>query len=202
MLLRPVFLEGIRTGAITLAFRRWRRPSVKTGGTLLTPIGQLEIRSVHAIEMEDVTAAEASRAGYHSLESLCAELSAYEGQVYRIEFGSVRPDPRLALRERPPSGKETDAILGKLKAMDARALRPWTAATLKLIHQHPGVRAGDLADKFGMDRLPFKVNVRKLKALGLTISLEIGYELASRGVLILQALQAASRKRANAPIVE
>ena len=199
MLLRPVILEGIRTGAITLAFRRWRRPSVKSGGTLLTPIGQLEIRSVKAIEMEDVTAAEAARAGYRSLELLRAELSAYEGQVYRIEFGAVRSDPRLALRERPPSGNETDAILTKLASMDTRARRPWTTATLRLIHQHPAVRAGDLADKLGMDRLPFKVNVRKLKTLGLTISLEVGYELSPRGLLILQALQAASRKRANAP---
>ena len=199
MLLRPVILEGIRSGAITLAFRRWRRPSVKTGGTLLTPIGQLEIRSVKAIDMEDVTAAEAARAGFRTLELLVAELSAYEGQVYRIEFGPVRPDPRLVLRERPPSGNETDAILTKLAAMDVRAHRPWTAATLQLIHQHPGVRAGDLADKLGMDRLPFKVNVRKLKALGLTVSLEVGYELAPRGLPILQAIQAASRKRGDAP---
>lgn len=199
MLLRPAILDGIRTGAITLAFRRWRRPSVKTGGTLLTQIGQLEIRSVKAIEMDDVTAAEAKRAGYRTLELLRAELSAYEGQVYRIEFGTVRPDPRLALRERPPSGNETDAILTRLTAMDTRAVRPWAAATLQLIHKHPGVRAGDLADKLGMDRLPFKVNVRKLKALGLTISLEVGYELSPRGLLILRALQPASRKRGRAP---
>ena len=198
MLLRPATLEGIRTGAVALAFRRWRRPSVKTGGTLLTLIGQLEIRSVKAIEMDDVTAAEAKRAGYRTLESLRAELSAYEGQLYRIEFGTVRPDPRLALRKRPPTGNETDAILTKLAAMDNRAPRPWTAATLQLIHQHPGVRAGDLADKLEMDRLPFKVNVRKLKALGLTISLEVGYELSSRGLLILRALPASSRKRGNA----
>jgi hypothetical protein len=38
-------------------------------------------------------------------------------------------------------------------------------------------------------RLPFKANVRKLKALGLTISLETGYELAPRGRLILQELR-------------
>lgn len=194
MLLRPIILEGIRSGEITLAFRRWRRPSVKTGGSLLTAVGQLEIRSVEAIQLEEVTAPEAARAGYRSLESLRADLTPYEGQLYRIEFGSIRPDPRLALREKPPSEKEVEAILAKLAAMDARALRPWTAKTLKTIHQHPGVRAGDLASKVGMDRLPFKVNVRKLKSLGLTISLEVGYELAPRGELILQALEATSRR--------
>jgi hypothetical protein len=194
MLLRPIVLEGIRKGAITLAFRRWRRPSVKTGGSLLTAIGQLEIRSVEAIQLADVTAPEAARAGYRTLELLRADLSPYEGQLYRIEFGSVRPDPRLALREQPPSELEVEAILAKLAAMDARAPQPWTAKTLKTIHQYPGIRAGDLASKVSMDRLPFKVNVRKLKALGLTISLEVGYELAPRGELILQALESTSRR--------
>jgi hypothetical protein len=32
-----------------------------------------------------------------------------------------------------------------------------------------------------MEMPPFKVNVRKLKALGLTESLEIGYRLSARG---------------------
>jgi hypothetical protein len=43
------------------------------------------------------------------------------------------------------------------------------------------VRAGDLAADFGRDLQPFKTDVRKLKNLGLTISLEVGYELSPRG---------------------
>jgi hypothetical protein len=57
----------------------------------------------------------------------------------------------------------------------------WTARTLDLLARHRGVRAGDLAARLGMERLPFKTNVRKLKALGLTVSLDTGYELAPRG---------------------
>ncbi len=38
MLFRMRFLDGIRKGDVTLAFRRWRRPSVREGGTLLTLI--------------------------------------------------------------------------------------------------------------------------------------------------------------------
>jgi hypothetical protein len=53
--------------------------------------------------------------------------------------------------------------------------------TLELIRDHPGVRAGDLCGKVKMEMQPFKVNVRKLKALGLTESLEIGYRLSARG---------------------
>jgi hypothetical protein len=43
------------------------------------------------------------------------------------------------------------------------------------------VRAGDLAEAFGRERLKFKTDVRKLKALGLTESLEVGYRLSPRG---------------------
>ena len=36
-------------------------------------------------------------------------------------------------------------------------------------------------ERFGRERLPFKADVRKLKALGLTESLEVGYRLSPRG---------------------
>ena len=52
---------------------------------------------------------------------------------------------------------------------------------LRLIGDRPGVRAGDLAAELGRERLAFKADVRKLKALGLTESLEIGYRLSPRG---------------------
>ena len=42
---------------------------------------------------------------------------------------------------------------------------------LRLIGEQEGVRAGDLAAELGMERLAFKADVRKLKALGLTESL-------------------------------
>jgi hypothetical protein len=37
----------------------------------------------------------------------------------------------------------------------------------------------------GMEKPPFKVNVRKLKALGLTESLEVGYRLSPRAEAFL-----------------
>ncbi len=143
MLLKQDVLEGIRAGRITLAFRRWLRPTVKTGGTLLTPMGQLRIEKV---------------------------------------------DPRVALRGSPPTGEELGQIKAKLARLDARAAAPWTRETLRLIERYPAVRAGDLAARLGMDRLPFKANVRKLKGLGLTVSLEVGYELSPRGRILLAEL--------------
>ena len=52
---------------------------------------------------------------------------------------------------------------------------------LELIAAHPGVRAPDLAARLGRETLAFKIDVRKLKALGLTESLEVGYRLSPRG---------------------
>ena len=56
---------------------------------------------------------------------------------------------------------------------------------LDAISTNPGVRAPDLAERFGRDVLPFKADVRKLKNLGLTLSLRIGYELSPRGAAYL-----------------
>ncbi len=66
----------------------------------------------------------------------------------------------------------------------------WTAAVLRTIAARPGVRAADLAAGFGRETQPFKLDVRKLKNLGLTISLEVGYRLSPRGEAYLAAAQA------------
>ena len=50
-----------------------------------------------------------------------------------------------------------------------------------------------LAEKCGRERLPFKADVRKLKALGLTISHEVGYELSPRGQAYLRLTARSSR---------
>ena len=50
--------------------------------------------------------------------------------------------------------------------------------------------AADLAATFGRETQPFKLDVRKLKNLGLTLSLEVGYRLSPRGEAYLAATQA------------
>ena len=80
----------------------------------------------------------------------------------------------------------TAAELAELSARLAR-MGPWARETLELIAARPGTRAGDLAEHMSQERLPFKANVRKLKALGLTESLEVGYRLSPRGQETLRA---------------
>jgi hypothetical protein len=189
MLFRQTFLEGIRLGTITLAFRRWRRPSVRAGGTLLTPVGQLAIASVDEVAITGISEADARRAGYESRDELVTELRARdEGAIYRIELGPLRPDPRVALRGAATlNDRERDEIARRLQRLDDHSTDgPWTARTLDVIRQHPNVRAGDLCRLLGQEKPQFKVNVRKLKTLGLTESLEIGYRLSPRGVAFMQ----------------
>ena len=66
--------------------------------------------------------------------------------------------------------------------MDNRSsVGPWTHETLRMIADQPGVRAPDLAASVGRETKPFKIGVRKLKELGLTESLPVGYRLSPRG---------------------
>lgn len=187
MLFRQKFLEGIRQGTVTLAFRRWRRPSVRSGGTLLTAVGELCIGPISPVALDQISAEDARRAGYESREELLAELRLRaEGEVYRIELGPLRPDPRIALRESPATDQvEIRELLERLRRLDARAGEPWTLRTLEALSAHPGVRAGDLCELVGQERDQFKLNVRKLKSLGLTESLGTGYRLSPRGVALL-----------------
>lgn len=191
MIIRRHFLDGIQKGTVTLAFRRWRRPSVKAGGTLLTAAGLLHIGDIEIVELQDISNADARRAGYDDRESLVDELNERkEGKIYRIEFGSLDADPRVALRQRRDNESELQALIGRLDQLDARAGgAPWTQRVMEVIDAHPAVRAGNLCAMVGQERPAFKLNVRKLKALGLTESLEVGYRLSPRGEALLDRLR-------------
>ena len=184
MLFGSAALEGIRSGAITVAFRRWRRPTVRAGGTLMTPVGQLSITSVEPVALDAISARDARRAGYDTRDALVEDLGRRpEGVVYRIGIGALRPDPRIALRSAPATDEaDTASLRERLRRLDERAAGgAWTARTLAVLHAHPSVRAGDLCGMVGMTKERFKVEVRKLKRLGLTESLGTGYRLSPRG---------------------
>lgn len=184
MLFRQTTLPGLADGSITLAFRWWRRPTVRAGGTLTTAVGVLSIDEVVVVAPGDVTDAEARRAGYRSASELLDDLPAREGsQLHRVALHLAGPDPRIALRADDDLDDAARAELqARLDRLDRASRRgPWTATVLDLIAEHPGVRAGDLAATLGRDTPSFKVDVRKLKALGLTESLEVGYRLSPRG---------------------
>jgi hypothetical protein len=184
------FWTGIEDGSITVAVRSWRRPSVKAGSTLHSPVGLLGIDSVEVIEASDLTEADAGAAGYRSLGELLGQLARFpEGDVHRVRFHRIGDDPRIALRDDADlSPDDVAAITRRLDRLDrASSHGPWTRQALDLIEQNPGRRAPDLAAMVGRDTQPFKTDIRKLKAMGLTESLRIGYRLSPRGVAYREA---------------
>ncbi|MGH9236256.1 MAG: hypothetical protein ACRD0R_23285, partial [Acidimicrobiales bacterium] len=188
------FHAGLADGSVTLAFRRWRRQAAKAGGRQRTPVGELAIDAVDEVTVGDITESDARRAGYVDLDELLAELARHpDGALYRIELHLAGADPRIALREQAdlPDG-EWRAVAARLARLDRSSRHgPWTATVLRLIADRPAVRAGDLAASLGRATQPFKVDVRKLKELGLTESLEVGYRLSPRGRTVLDRLSEA-----------
>lgn len=184
MLISRATAEGIADGSVTVAFRRWDRPRVRAGGTQRTVAGVVRFLSVEQVDPVALTEEDAARAGVGSLAELLRLLGRRDGaHVYRMQVCLAGADPRVALREQTElADEDRRAVDERLDRWDAaRAAGPWTRDILRLIADRPGVRAPDLAASLGRETLPFKRDVRKLKELGLTHSLEVGYEISPRG---------------------
>jgi biotin operon repressor len=187
MLLKDDTIAGIREGRITLLFRRWKSPRAKAGGRSRDARGVVEVLSVRPAGR--LTARDARAAGHDSLAALHRELARYDGpgELYRVAVRWGGADPRAALRARAKlAPAELEALAAKLARLDARGHDgAWTERVLRAIAAQPGVVSTALALQLGMPRAELKRRVRKLKELGLTESLEVGYRLAPRGRALL-----------------
>ena len=185
MLFAQRFVPGMADGTVTVTFRRWRRPQAVVGRRYRTPAGMIAVDALDEVDPAAITDDDARRAGYPDAAALRADLRGPDdAPVLRVAFHVVdEPDPRALLAADDDLGADdVAAITARLARLDAAAPDgPWTAAVLALIAEQPAVRAGDLAARLGRERLAFKADVRKLKALGLTESLPVGYRLSPRG---------------------
>ena len=191
MLLTTQHLEGIASGKIKLAFRKWKKPTVKTGGRLRTHIGVLAIHAVDQISENEISNRDAKLAGFESRTDLLQDLKRRDGLLYRIRLSLAGPDERVALRSRREiSDDEWPELRQKLERLDARSVHgPWVGRFLSVVSMNPGVLAATLASSLGLERKWFKDHMRKLKELGLTESLEVGYRLSPRGETVMERLQ-------------
>jgi len=201
VMIRPAELAAIKAGEIDLAFRRWERPRVVVGTRMRTAMGLLEVTSVDRVGAAELTSEDARRAGASSREKLVAALAARpERPVFRIGLRYAGPDPRVVLRDAIPDAGEVAEIEKSLDRLDkASSIGPWTRATLDVVDLNPEVRAPDLAARMGRETADFKRDVRKLKELGLTESLDIGYRLSPRGEAVVDADPARPRRREPRP---
>jgi hypothetical protein len=184
LLFKRAMLEGIAGGSVTLAFRRWERARVRAGTRMRTAVGLVEVEAVDIVRPGEITDRDARRAGFSSREELFDAFPARaRGPIHRLRVRYAGPDPRVELRRRASlSQAELEEIDARLARMDAASRDgPWTWHTLDLIEANPAVRAAELAASVGSETQPFKRRVRRLKELGLTESLEVGYRLSPRG---------------------
>lgn len=190
MLIERRLHDGIRDGSITVMFRRWKRRQVTAGNTYRTAAGRVVVDEVTEVAPSRIRAADARAAGYPSVAAAVADLRGTPGDpvfLLRIHLADDE-DPRAALAAGSALSTEDVAeITRRLERLDRASNHgPWTEETLAIIQRRPAVRAGDLAAELGREILPFKVDVRKLKNLGLTLSLAVGYRLSPRGEAYLR----------------
>ena len=190
MLFKQSSLDKIARKEVTLAFRRWKRPTVKAGGRVRTASGVVLIGDIAIVDMSALTEKDATAAGFPALGALQEMLGSHDGTpVYRIELNGIEPDERVALRgEASLSDADWHALTARFARWDKTA-PGYFPSILRTIGAHPEVRAAELAAMAGVEPLKFKQDVRKLKELGLTESLEVGYRLSPRGEAVLEKLR-------------
>jgi hypothetical protein len=194
MLFAGLDRDGVAEGRITAAYRRWAEARVVEGRIYRTNAGRIEIDSVREINPDlisdyddDIFAADRQNA-----RDVRRRLRGTEDwPTFLIKFHLVEgPDPREELANTaeltPEDLEDLRTRLGQLDSQSRHGA--WTTATLQKIQANPATRAGDLAADSGRDTASFKLDVRKLKNLGLTHSLETGYELSPRGAAYLASL--------------
>lgn len=194
--------EGIEQGTIVLAFRRWKRSQVVASHRYRTGIGLAEVDEVDVVSPADIDQAQASEAGYATVDELLADLRGDpDVPLYRVRLHRVdEPDPRAELAATPTLSQDDLARLtARLARMDRSAAHgPWTGAVLTQIAGHPGTVSTVLAEALGWERQDFKLHVRRLKELGLTISLTVGYELSPRAAAYLDYVRRTAGQSSSA----
>ena len=199
MLFRQRDHAAIEAGTISMTVRAWRRSQARVGGSYrLHARGVIVVDELALVAAAALSDDDAARCGYASVGQLLADLAATTAgrapveELTRLAFhyepklderGSLALDDTLA-------DDELEQLAERLEAMDRRSHHgAWTLGTLRLIDGRPRVVASKLAASLGRETRPFKADVRKLKALGLTISHDVGYGVSPRGKTLLEYLR-------------
>jgi hypothetical protein len=184
--------ERVANSEITITWRLWKYAHVKAGKVYATNFpfgGSIVVEDVRAVPAGEITDSDAHEVGQPDAHALIVYARSHTGRevsadtlLYRVRFHFDPKDP-------PKPEYSLDEVAKRLDRLDkASRTGPWTLRALQLIEENPGVVSRELAPEMGMDRADFKLNVRKLKALGLTLSLTVGYELTELGLSYLDSV--------------
>jgi hypothetical protein len=173
----------------TVTYRLWKSSHVKKGATYPSGFGgAYHILNVTLVRAGDITDKDARSAGSPDRAALLELVGKHTRtkvtarmRLHRVEFRYEEDAPEREMLD-------VEQVLIRLARLD-KATRPWTENALTLIERNPRVVARELAEEAGYPALDFKVNIRKLKKLGLTTSHDIGYELTELGQAALDRLR-------------
>ena len=190
MLLPMKVAQGVADGSVRLAFRRWRKQDVQPGQVFTTSAGLVRVDAVSVVSTprRSPTRRPGSPAG--PPPTSCASRLAPEGVDVPRRAVVRRPGPAGRAPRRPPTSPartSPSSTSGWSGWTGLPRTEPWTLHYLELIREHPQRRAPDLAELVGRETAPFKLDVRKLKNLGLTVSFPVGYEVSPRGLAYLSS---------------
>jgi hypothetical protein len=201
LLFQKRFHAGLVAGTVTRTFRLWDKPHVKPGGRYrVHPIGVVEVEALRHVTVGALSEPDALAGGFTSRAELLEYLRGVNPKV-----ADATPLFDVTLKHGGDGDRVEGALETNLSADDVELLRkklerldrdgPWTRKVLALIGKHPRVAASQLAKKLGRETEPFKIDVRKLKKLGLTQSFEVGYEVSPRGQAFLSREKKQPQKR-------
>jgi hypothetical protein len=84
--------DGVRRGEITCSVRIWTRPHVRAGGRYRMEDGEIEIDSIEAIGLPDITPALARESGFLGVLDLLKVAKHGRGEnIYLIRFRYLPP---------------------------------------------------------------------------------------------------------------
>ncbi|MBX2916677.1 MAG: hypothetical protein KF856_15515 [Cyclobacteriaceae bacterium] len=151
----------------------------------------MKVVRISTVKESQISKKDIQDAGFENKEQLLKSLRQNDNSnIYKIELRYHAEDPRIELRENTALTESAFADLKeKLVRLDKYSKQGlWTKKVLLAIKGNPKLRAVDLAKLTGFEKQWLKLNIRKLKNLGLTISRDVGYELSPLGGTFVKRL--------------
>ena len=168
MLFKKVHLQGIKSGNITLAFRRWKKASIKSGSLLHTSIGLVKIGEIETVNENDISEKDVLNAGFTNRKQLLKSFARNRtGTIFKISVNYHSEDPRMKLREQTELTEQELTILKEsVQRLDKFSKQgSWTSKVLLAIKDNPNHPAIGITKLTGFEKEWLKRNIRKLKNL-------------------------------------